>query len=380
MSPPSLRILMTADAVGGVWVYATALARGLAARGHRVTLVTLGPRPQAAQMRDVEDVAGLDVVTTDLALEWMDPAGADFSRACRRLTALERRVAPDIVHLNGFREASATWNAPVLLVAHSCVWSWWRACRGCDPSEPCWSTYAANVRAGLAAAQRWVAPSTAFRDEVAALYAPARAGKVIANGLTIARRRVMKQPIILAAGRLWDEAKNIAPLAAAAPRLAWRLRIAGPLAGGTAGASGRRLAREVSWLGPLPRHELLAEMRHAAIFAAPAVYEPFGLTVLEAASAGCALVLADIPTFRELWEGAALFVDPRDETLLAATLEWVAGDERLRRTLQRRASVRARRYSLDRMCEAYCTLYGQMMGVRPAAPIARRRMQIEARA
>ena len=37
-------------------------------------------------------------------------------------------------------------------------------------------------------------------------------------------------------------------------------------------------------------------------------YEPFGLAVLEAAQAGCALLLSDIPTFRELWDGAALFV------------------------------------------------------------------------
>ena len=34
-------------------------------------------------------------------------------------------------------------------------------------------------------------------------------------------------------------------------------------------------------------------MQRAEVFVSPAVYEPFGLTVLEAAAAGCALVLAD---------------------------------------------------------------------------------------
>ena len=47
------------------------------------------------------------------------------------------------------------------------------------------------------------------------------------------------------------------------------------------------------------------------IFVSAARYEPFGLAVLEAAQAGCALVLSDIPTFRELWDGAALFVPRR---------------------------------------------------------------------
>ena len=34
--------------------------------------------------------------------------------------------------------------------------------------------------------------------------------------------------------------------------------------------------------------------------------------MLEAASAGCPLILGDIPTFRELWDGAAVFVAPDD--------------------------------------------------------------------
>ncbi len=362
MSPPSLRILMTADAVGGVWVYATALARGLAARDHQVTLVTLGAAPVEAQMREAEDIAGLDIVTTDLALEWMDPAGADVSRARTRLAALERRIAPDIVHVNGFREASAAWDAPALVVAHSCVWSWWRACRGGEPSEPRWWAYAANVRAGLAAADRWIAPSAALRDQVEALYAPPTQGEVIWNGLAPAGRAAPKQPVILSAGRVWDEAKNVAALATIASGLPWPVRIAGPLAAAEGGAEGRGLPGAAICLGALSRREVLAEMQRAAIFVAPAVYEPFGLTVLEAASAGCALVLTDIPTFRELWDGAALFVDPHDDAMLAATLARVAGDEPLRRTLQRRAAFRAQRYSLDAMCEAYCGLYAQMTG------------------
>ncbi len=46
----------------------------------------------------------------------------------------------------------------------------------------------------------------------------------------------------------------------------------------------------------------------ATVFASMARYEPFGLAVLEAAQAGMRLVLSDIPTFRELWDGAAIFV------------------------------------------------------------------------
>src|SRR5690242_17389038 len=100
MSPPSLRILMTTDAVGGVWIYATSLARALCGCGHQVSLVTLGPPPREDQRRDLAEVPALDLIVTDCALEWMDPGADDFLRTCERLQRLELQLAPDIVHLN----------------------------------------------------------------------------------------------------------------------------------------------------------------------------------------------------------------------------------------------------------------------------------------
>ena len=58
----------------------------------------------------------------------------------------------------------------------------------------------------------------------------------------------------------------------------------------------------------LAEHYDTAILPTRPIFVSVSRYEPFGLAVLEAAHAGCALVLSDIPTFRELWQGAASFV------------------------------------------------------------------------
>ena len=78
---------------------------------------------------------------------------------------------------------------------------------------------------------------------------------------------------------------------------------------------------QVRHLGHLPQSKLQAWFERAAIFAAPARYEPFGLSILEAALAGCALVLGDIPSLRENWNDAALFVPPEDSRTLEAALE-----------------------------------------------------------
>jgi glycosyltransferase involved in cell wall biosynthesis len=363
--PPSLRILMTADAVGGVWTYATHLARALAERGCRVRLVTLGPSPRPDQIDALRRIPGIDVEVTDLALEWMDPEARDFSRVLAHLLDLERRFEPDVVHLNGFREAVALWQAPVLVVAHSCVRSWWRACHGAEPSEPRWLTYAANVRAGLAAAHAWVAPSGAFRDEIEALYTTPRAGRVIYNGIDAPPETPVKEPFILAAGRFWDAAKNVSALAAVASHLSWPVRIAGEMSAPVL-SEARPAAPE--FLGALPYREMRRQMRRAAIFAAPCVYEPFGLGVLEAAGSGCALVLSDIPSFRELWNGAAVFIDPHDAAGITAALRGVCEDADLRQSLQQAAARRARRYSLAAMADAYLQTYEGMLSRSAGAP------------
>src|SRR5437868_669677 len=100
MGPPPQRILMTTDAVGGVWVYATDLARGLCALGSEVTLVIMGPAPSAEQVQALRGVHGLRVELTDLSLEWMDPQGAELDRSRNALLSIAHRVRPDVVHLN----------------------------------------------------------------------------------------------------------------------------------------------------------------------------------------------------------------------------------------------------------------------------------------
>src|SRR4051812_15965581 len=174
---------MTTDVVGGVWAYATMLACVLAAQGDRVTLVTLGPAPNDDQKAALADVSRIELIVTDLALEWMDPAGEDTRRASEALLALAHKRRPDVVHLNSYREGALPWPAPVLVVAHSCVMSWSQACDDRLGDEPRWRAYGKAVDEGLRAADAWVAPTAAFRDTIRTVYAPPTSGIVIYNGI-----------------------------------------------------------------------------------------------------------------------------------------------------------------------------------------------------
>lgn len=353
---------MTADAVGGVWTYALELARGLAAQGTEILLAVIGPEPEISQRAEAATIDGLSLATTGLELEWRDRAGPLTPGQARVLLALEQEFRPDLVHCNGFREAAAGFAAPVLVVAHSCVATWWRACRGEDmPSE--WAAYARGVRAGLAAADAVVTPTKAFLWDFSEAWGPLRSAQVVHNGLDPTPLAATgRQGVILAAGRLWDEAKNVEALTAAAPALPWPVHVAG---------EPPRDSRErcVRYLGRLPRDELRRRMAEAAIFAAPARYEPFGLAILEAAAAGCALVLGRQASLVELWDGAARFVPAGDPGALRETLlDLIANPGELAR-LGVGARRRAAEFGRGRMVEGYRARYAELLH-RPGARAA----------
>src|ERR687898_149765 len=171
--------------------------------------------------------------------------------------------------------------------------------------------------------------------------------RVIWNGREAPKiEAIDKQPMVLAAGRVWDEAKNLKILASAAKDLPWPVCVAGP--GVPERGEGAALARNVRWLRPPAPAALDVWLAQAAIFVAPSRYEPFGLAALEAALAGCALVLGDVPTLRELWTGAAMFVPPDDREQLAYALNSLIADDVLRATFGRLAKERAASFSAAR--------------------------------
>jgi glycosyltransferase involved in cell wall biosynthesis len=358
--PAGTRLMMTADTVGGVWTFAANLARELGAAGFEVLLVTLGPGTSAAQRAMVSGFPGVSLLETELALEWQDPAGTDLAHARMVLEQVASLFQPEIVHLNGFREASYGWKVPTIVTAHSCVNSWAVGCAENDAfTGQEWTAYTANVEAGLRQATIWVAPTFAFQDQLRRLYR-LMPGRAIRNGAKPASGQVQsKQPIILGAGRVWDKAKNLKTLASVASRLDWPVRIAG-----ASDARGRAAVGDLAhceFLGELSHMDVRREYGTASVFVSPALYEPFGLSVLEAATAGCALVLSDIPTFRELWDGAAHFFDPRDEGAMIACLRSLISDDAQRATLQRAATERAGRYPLGSTVASYRSLYSELL-------------------
>ena len=128
-SPEPQRILMTADTVGGVWTYALELIRALPQI--EFALATMGAPISPAQRAEAAELANVTLFPSTYALEWMNEPWQDVDDAGDWLLGIARDFRPDVVHLNGYAHAALDWPAPVIVVAHSCVLSWWSAVKNC---------------------------------------------------------------------------------------------------------------------------------------------------------------------------------------------------------------------------------------------------------
>jgi glycogen synthase len=365
-----MKILISTDTVGGVLTYTADLAAALEAAGDEVVVATMGPRLRQAQ----REALPARVHESGFRLEWMEDPWDEVEAAGRWLLELEEEERPEVVHLCSYSHGSLPFQAPKVVVAHSDVLSWWRAVHGTEAPES-WNRYREEMAAGLESADSVVAPTAAMLAQLERDHKlnPDRT-QVIPNGSPtlppgratpselhqisgLAARKFdavrAGRPIVLGSGRFWDAAKNLAALDAAAEGLAWPVLVAGDLGDGPA-------PQHACSTGQLDSGALAQLRRQAPIYAAPAVYEPFGLGTLEAARDGCALVLGDIPSLRELWEDAAIFVDPREPEALREVLACLIDAPQAREELAMQAQERAAKYSIERTAAAYRQLYKRL--------------------
>jgi len=358
MSKLTARVLMTADTVGGVWTYALELARGLARADVETTLAVLGPAPDDAQRNDAGDTPGLALVETGFPLDWS--AGVDetlIGQTAAGLADLAADVRADVVHLNSpVFACEARFPASVIGVCHSCLATWWHAVRGLAPLPPEFAWRTERLRLGYQRCQMLVAPSEAFATATESVHRLPAKPAVVHNGRDMrSRPRSHAQEMsIFTSGRLWDEGKNTRTLDRAAALLTEPIFAAGPLTG----PDGQIIPLEhLRPLGKLTDAQIAECLSGRPVFVSASRYEPFGLAVLEAAQARCALVLSDIPTFRELWDDVASFVPADDPTAIAAALQAILEEPDLRHRRGEAAAKRAAVYSVARMTERMLAIY-----------------------
>jgi glycosyltransferase involved in cell wall biosynthesis len=349
------RLLLTADPIGGVWTYCVEILRNLSPQ-IEIALATMGAPLSLDQRCEISHLKNVHLFENTFKLEWMNDPWTDLQLASDWLMNLEIDFKPDVVHLNQYAFGYLPWSAPVLTVAHSCVLSWWKGVYGQPPPAE-WNMYRDLVQNGLIHSDAVVAPSTAMATMLQENYSFTAPVYIIYNGLDPQRFvRGPKRQMILSVGRVWDPAKNISSLVDVAGELPWLVAVAGENSPGE-----QVIGKNVHYKGKIGSFHLRSLFGSASIYALPVRYEPFGLSVLEAALSGCALVLGNVNSLQELWNGAAVFVNPSRKEELVDAITFLIKHPLMTKEYSRLALKRASRYGSRKMIRNYLRLYDAMM-------------------
>jgi len=175
----------------------------------------------------------------------------------------------------------------------------------------------------------------------------------------------IRRPYLLSVGRL-NPRKNLAALLRAFAELKSRrgfphaLVIAGRKDYGTETiwreARGAGLG-DVVFTGYVPEEDLPALYRGADIFLYPSLFEGVGLPVLEAMASGVPVITSNTTSLPEIAGGAALIIDPENESDISHAIERFLDDPAFREDAIRRGLARAKELSLDRASKKTLAIY-----------------------
>jgi glycosyltransferase involved in cell wall biosynthesis len=123
------------------------------------------------------------------------------------------------------------------------------------------------------------------------------------------------------------------------------------------------LADRVRSLGRVPAKHLHTLYHLGAVLLHVALYEGFGLPVLEAMRAQLPVITSNLGAMREVGEGAARLVNPLDVSEIAEALTQVLVDDALRRRMVEAGQRRARHLTWERTVEGTLAVYRQALEV-----------------
>ena len=356
---------------GGLGRHVEGLTAALAAAGARVTVLTPeldgdeGPLPAGVLMLRA-DPPGTPLPADRWVAEVLDANIRMVEQAARR------QVRPDVVHVHDWMVAHAArivgpaLGVPVVATIHATERGRYHGV--VPPGLSAWID--AQEQALVAMADRVVVCARHMREHVLThLRAAPERTTVIANGVDVAAWRDVApappadRPRVVVAARLEHE-KGIHVLLEAVAGIACEVVIAGR------GSHEEALHRQsraagrarVRFTGHLDQPALAALLRSADVAVVPSLYEPFGLSAVEAMAAGAPLVASRTGGLAEVvTDGSGLLVAPDDAAALRRAIRRVLDDVEVAARLAAAGARRAAALSWEDAAAAHLVLYSEVV-------------------
>ena len=109
----------------------------------------------------------------------------------------------------------------------------------------------------------------------------------------------------------------------------------------------------IIFLGRVDDDKLVDLYSNAICFVYPSLYEGFGIPPLEAQACGCAIVISDIPVFKEIYKDTALYFDPLDIDDIAKKIDEIINNEKLRGELIEKGLKNATEYTWENSAKSF---------------------------
>ncbi len=119
--------------------------------------------------------------------------------------------------------------------------------------------------------------------------------------------------------------------------------------------------RAVCILEDVSDEELPALYQHAQLFVLPSFYEGFGLTPLEAMSAGCPVIVSRAASLPEVCGEAAEYVEPHDVADIARGITKVLSAHAVQEELKCKGRERAAQFSWQKSAEKHMQIFEEVI-------------------
>lgn len=359
-----VQLVLGIDTIGGGWNAVMTIARGLAMRGFDVTLAMLGPEPDPRQAAEIAEAPNLRAMPAHTVAARQADSFGDLQAAGQAVARLANVLAVDLVVLHHPALAAfGPFQAPVVVSPDGrdiIVASRTRQAPGHE-----WR--ARLLRSGYQTATGVVAPSHADAGDIMDAHRLRRPPRVIRRTYTpfaADRPAVDLTSYVIAAHQTVDGRENLATLNEAAFLCPHPVMLAGASAGKLADAG------HLWALGALSPGQIQRWLEGALAFVSAAAGDTDGEMTWRAAEAGCAMVLADAPDYRELWGEAAIFAPADDPIALARALTTLMTDGGQRRQLANAARTTARAWTVDKAAASWGELLTDIVATTPRSSVA----------
>ncbi len=123
-----------------------------------------------------------------------------------------------------------------------------------------------------------------------------------------------------------------------------------------------QIKNSVIFTGYLPESDIPVLYNLAEIFMYPALYEGFGLPVLEAMQSGCPVITSSVSSLPEVAGDAAVLVDPYSAEQIAESMVLLLSDASLRSHYRQAGTEHAKQFSWEKCARETLRIYREASG------------------